>query len=67
VFGLAVSYGIGIAAASYGAPGLFSWTSIDYFELLVILIITFITGVLSGLLPARAASRLEPAEALRYE
>jgi len=67
VFGLVASYGIGVAAASYGAPGLFSWTSIDYFELFIILIITFVTGVLSGLLPARAASRLEPAEALRYE
>lgn len=67
VFGLLVSFGIGLAAASSGAPGLFSFASIDYFELFVILIITFITGVLSGLLPARAASRLEPAEALRYE
>jgi putative ABC transport system permease protein len=67
VLGLLVGYGIGLVAASYGAPGLFSFASIDYFELLVILIITFITGVLSGLLPARAASHLEPAEALRYE
>ncbi|MFA6502752.1 MAG: ABC transporter permease [Candidatus Paceibacterota bacterium] len=67
VFGLAASYGIGVAAESYGAPDLFNWAAVDYFELLVILIITFITGVLSGVLPARAASRLEPAEALRYE
>ena len=67
VLGLLVSWGIGIAGASYGAPGLFSLASVDYLELLVILIITFITGVLSGVLPARAASRMEPAEALRYE
>jgi putative ABC transport system permease protein len=67
VSGLVVSYLIGLVAAGYGAPGLFSWAAIDYFELVVILIITFITGVLSGLFPARAASRLEPAEALRYE
>ena len=67
VLGLAASWAIGIAGASYGAAGLFSFASVDYFELFVILIITFITGVLSGLLPARAASKMEPAEALRYE
>jgi putative ABC transport system permease protein len=67
VLGLFVSYCIGLVAAQYGAPGLFSFASMDYFELLIIVIITFITGVLSGLLPARAAARLEPAEALRYE
>ncbi|MFA6408095.1 MAG: ABC transporter permease [Candidatus Paceibacterota bacterium] len=67
LLGLAVSYGISVAAMNFGAPSLFSFVSIDYFELVVILIITFITGVLSGLFPARAASRLEPAEALRYE
>jgi putative ABC transport system permease protein len=67
VLGLLVSWGIGSAAAGYGAAGLFSFASVDYLELFVILIVTFITGVLSGLLPARAASRLEPAEALRYE
>ncbi len=67
VLGLAVSYGIGLAAVNFGVPDLFNWGSVDYFELLVILIFTFVTGVLSGLLPARAAARLEPAEALRYE
>ncbi|MDD3531548.1 MAG: ABC transporter permease [Candidatus Pacebacteria bacterium] len=67
VLGLAMSYLIGLAAASQGAPGLFSFATIDYFELFVIMVITFITGVVSGVLPARAAARLEPAEALRYE
>lgn len=67
LLGLVVSYLIGATAENFGVPSLFSFASIDYFELLVILIITFITGVLSGLLPARAASKLEPAEALRYE
>lgn len=66
-FGLVISYLIGIVGENFGMPSLFSFASMDYLELLVILIITFITGVLSGLLPARAASRLEPAEALRYE
>ena len=67
VLGLLAGYGIGLVGQNLGVAGLFSWASIDYFELLVILIFTFVTGVLSGLLPARAASRLEPAEALRYE
>ena len=67
VLGLAASWGIGLVGEGYGAAGLFSFASVDYFELFVILTVTFITGVLSGLLPARAASRMEPAEALRYE
>lgn len=67
LFGLIVSYFIGLVAGNFGISNLFIWAAIDYFELFVILIVTFITGVLSGVLPARAASRLEPAEALRYE
>ena len=31
------------------------------------LVITFITGIISGILPARQAAHMEPAEALRYE
>jgi putative ABC transport system permease protein len=65
--GLFLSYVIGFLAEKSGFPGLFSAESIDYLQLFVILIITFITGVLSGILPARQASRLQPAEALRYE
>ena len=67
LFGIIISFFIGMGAQSFGVPDLFSFASLDYFELFVILIVTFVTGVLSGLLPARAAARLEPAEALRYE
>lgn len=67
LLGLALSFVIGYFGERSGVPGLFSAEAIDYFQLFVILIITFITGVLSGIFPARQASRLEPAEALRYE
>lgn len=65
--GLFVSYIIGVIAEASGIPGLFNIYDIDYLQLFIIMIVTFITGVLSGIFPARQASRLEPAEALRYE
>ena len=65
--GLLMSYLIGVLVETFGGVILFSLASVDYSALFVIIIITFATGVLSGILPARQASRLEPAEALRYE
>lgn len=67
ILGIISSYAIGAAAAEFGIGNLFSFASIDFFGLVVILIITFITGIISGVLPARAAAKMEPAEALRYE
>lgn len=67
VLGLLVAYGIGVIAEGLGVSGLFSFAALDFFELFVVLVITFITGVLAGFLPARAAAQMEPAEALRYE
>ena len=66
-FGLMTAYAAGFAAEQFGIRGLFSFASLDFFGLAVILIIAFITGVVSGVLPARQAAKLEPAEALRYE
>ena len=65
--GLVVAFGIGIIAGNFGIEGLFSFAALDFFELFVVLVITFITGILAGFFPARAAAQLEPAEALRYE
>lgn len=67
VLGILVAYGIGVLAQGFGVNGLFSFAALDFFELFVVLVITFITGVLAGYFPARAAARMEPAEALRYE
>ena len=66
-FGLIVAWAAGIAAANFGIRGLFSLASLDFFGLLSVLIITFVTGIVAGILPARQASRMEPADALRYE
>ncbi|MBU4299537.1 ABC transporter permease [Patescibacteria group bacterium] len=67
ILGITFAYLIGLAAANFGVRGLFSFASLDFFGFFVILVITFITGIISGILPARQASRMEPAEALRYE
>lgn len=67
IFGVAGAAGIGLAAAQFGVKGLFSFAALDFFGFLVIVIITFTTGVIAGILPARRAAKMEPAEALRYE
>lgn len=67
ILGIIAAYIIGLIAASFGIRGLFSFASLDFLGLLVVLVITFITGIISGILPARQAARMEPAEALRYE
>jgi len=67
VFGILSAYLISLAAAGFGIRGLFSFASLDFFGLFVVLFLTFIIGIISGVLPARQASLMEPAEALRYE
>jgi len=67
VLGIISAYFIGLAASNFGVRGLFSFASLDFLGFLVILIITFITGIISGILPARQAAHMEPAQALRYE
>ncbi|MBI5077974.1 MAG: ABC transporter permease [Candidatus Yonathbacteria bacterium] len=67
IFGVLAAYIISLIADGFGIRGLFSFASLDFFGFAAILIITFITGVISGALPARRAAQMEPAEALRYE
>jgi putative ABC transport system permease protein len=65
--GIFISFLIGLFAGKLGTQGLFSFASLDFYGFGVILFVTFITGIFAGLLPARQASKMEPAEALRYE
>lgn len=67
VLGIVFAYTIGMIAGNFGVQGLFSFASLDYLGFLSLLVFTFIVGVLAGVLPARQAARMEPAEALRYE
>ncbi|GMQ95389.1 MAG: ABC transporter permease [Patescibacteria group bacterium] len=67
ILGILSAYFIGVIAAGFGVNGLFSFASLDFFGIFVVLLITFIIGVVSGVLPAKQASHMEPAEALRYE
>ena len=67
VLGISVAYIIGLVAANFGVSGLFSFWSLDWLGFIVVLTVTFIVGVVSGLLPASQAAKMEPAEALRYE
>lgn len=67
IFGIILAYIIGIIAGTFGIGGMFSFASLDFLGFFAILAVTFITGVISGILPARQAAKMEPAEALRYE
>lgn len=71
IFGIALgifsAYIIGAIASNFGIKGIFSFANLDFLGLSAVLAITFTTGVISGILPARQASKMEPAEALRYE
>ena len=67
ILGVFSAYLISLAASGMGIDGLFSFASLDFFGFFVVLMLTFIIGVISGTLPARQAAKMEPAEALRYE
>jgi len=67
IFGVFSAYLIGLTASGFGIKGLFAFASLDFFGLFIILFLTFVIGIVSGVLPAIQASKMEPAEALRYE
>ena len=64
---ISVALAVWIWASEAGFDWMFSIESIDYLWILSILLITFITWIISWALPAKQASKLQAAEALRYE
>jgi len=62
LFGLVLSYGIAALINKLLMPA-----SVSPFIVSIAIFISFIIGILSGLIPALRASRLNPIDALRYE
>ncbi len=67
LLGIGLSALVGFGATFAGVNGLFSFAALDFAGLFAILMFTFIVGVISGILPARQAAKMDPAAALRYE
>ncbi len=64
--GLGILAGLGIAQIlSFAVPGMPVYTPVQY--ILAALVVSVITGLLSGVVPARRAALLRPVEALRAE
>ncbi|KAA3658068.1 MAG: peptide ABC transporter permease [Calditrichaeota bacterium] len=62
LIGLSISYGITSIINDKVMPA-----SISPFIIIVALVVSILTGLISGLIPAIKASRLNPIESLRYE
>ena len=69
IIGLLLGYGLaklgGNILASVGYA--FLQPAFPWWLILGCLVFSFLVGALSGFLPARAASKLKPVDALRYE
>ncbi|AGA78602.1 ABC transporter permease [Echinicola vietnamensis] len=64
VFGVLVGMGIGNIVASFVGPGGFL---VPWLWMLLAFMICVLVGLVSGVIPAIKASKLDPIEALRYE
>ncbi len=62
ILGVLLAIGVSRLLNYFGVPSIVSWELMAF-----ALLFSFGVGVVSGLVPARNASKLEPVEALRYE
>ncbi|MCK4538001.1 MAG: ABC transporter permease [Candidatus Krumholzibacteria bacterium] len=62
VIGLAISYGVAALINKFLMPA-----AVNLPVILAAILVSFIVGIVSGLMPAMKASRLNPIEALMYE
>jgi putative ABC transport system permease protein len=65
LIGISLAKGAEIAAVQSGFKQLEAYMGMDL--IVGVLLFAFLLGILSGVLPARQAANLKPAEALRYE
>jgi putative ABC transport system permease protein len=65
IIGQGIAQLVGIGAALGGFPLL--KIEADYFLILIVLCVSFLIGMISGIIPAIRASKLKPVDALRYE
>jgi putative ABC transport system permease protein len=66
ILGIALSTAVELIAAPYLGIGIFK-ASVTWWLIFGTLAFAFFIGVISGILPARKASKLRPVDALRYE
>ncbi|MBO4203458.1 FtsX-like permease family protein [bacterium] len=66
IFSLLLSWGINSLQISYGDNMTFQ-VAVTAQVAIIAFTLTFVVGILSGILPARKAANLKPIEALRFE
>jgi putative ABC transport system permease protein len=70
LIGATIGIAVGLVLALATTQALSAWDvvlSIPWITLAILVVVTFVAGVVAGMLPARRAARLDPLTALSYE